>query len=290
MASGFESTILQSPPPKKSKAPWIVAGGCALLLLVVIVLGVGGYAFYRWRANTPGGTTTGKSQSTPGPGASPQNSNPNSNPAATTTPDTPSSWATKASTAPGETTTMTQTCSAGGTPYQVWGSDIYTADSSICTAAVHAGLINFQNGGTVTIELRLGRQLYGGSERHGVTTSVFGNFGRSFVFIGSVGKEADDVTPIFWETSASFLTYEVGKTYKFKCPAQGSQVTIWGTDIYTADSSICSAALHVGRINLESGGLVTIELRPGLKSYQGTLRNNLKSNDYGEYAHSFAVK
>jgi len=217
-----------------------------VLLLGAIVLGVGGYAFYRWRsARTTNENTSGESpavttESTPQPVSSTSSpvSNTNSNQSSPTTTGTPSTWEATASSLTEAEKIFTQTCSPGGTAHYVWGSDIYTADSSICTAAVHAGLITYERGGTVTIE----------------------------------------------------LSYEVGKTYKFKCPAGGKQNFIWGTDVYTADSSICNAAVHVGRITLDGGGKVTIELRPGQSSYQGTMRNGVKSNEYGTYAHSFVVR
>jgi hypothetical protein len=64
----------------------------------------------------------------------------------------------------------------------VWGSDVYTDDSSICTAAVHAGLISFASGGTVTIEIRPGQASYGATSRYGVATSAYGNWHGSYVF------------------------------------------------------------------------------------------------------------
>jgi hypothetical protein len=300
MTPAYQPPLSPPPPKKSSSKPWII-GGCAVLLLGAIVLGVGGYAVYRWRSakttneNTDGESPTGGTRSTqPGAGTSPRDSNSNSNQASPTATGTPTTWEATASALTDASKTFTQTCSPGGAPHTVWGSDIYTVDSSICTAAVHAGLISFERGGTVTIELRPGRPLYGSSERNGVTTGVFGNYRRSFVFKSgtneSAEKEAEDVTSILWDTSATILTFEAGGTYKFKCPAAGKQSAIWGTDVYTADSSICSAAVHVGRITLESGGTVTIELRPGQSSYQGTTRNDVKSNEYGEYPHSFAVR
>jgi hypothetical protein len=178
--------------------------------------------------------------------------------------------------------------------HSVWGSGIYTADSSICTAAVHAGLIVYSNGGPVTIELRPGRPIYGSTERNGVTTAVYGSYGRSFVIKGATNdtevKEAESVTPILWSTSASILTDEPGKTWKLKCPAGGKESTIWGTDIYTGDSSICTAAVHVGLITLDRGGPVTVELRPGESSYQGTTRNGVTSTQYGAYGRSVVVR
>jgi LCCL domain-containing protein len=272
-------------------------------LLVVIVLGVGGYAFYRWMGRTtnenasrqaPAGGTENTQQ--PDASTSPAQANTNSNSSAQTNPEgKPTSWETTASSLTGGVgTTFTLICTPGGTMHAVWGSDIYTADSSICTAAVHAGLITYEHGGTVTIELRPGRPLYGNSERNGVTTIAYGEYGRSFVFKSgtndSAVTEADEVTPISWNTSASILSYEPGKTSKFKCPAGGKASTIWGTDVYTGDSSICTAAVHAGVITFDRGGTVTVELRPGQSSYRGTKQNGVTSNDYGAYVHSFVVR
>lgn len=208
---------------------------------------------------------------------------------------TPTTWEAKA-TSLGNSVgkTFTLACSPAGTAHSVWGSDVYTSDSSICTAAVHSGLITFQQGGTVTIELRPGRSIYGSSERNGVTPSVYGPYGGSFVFKGpnteSLLRDADEQTPVLWNTSATMVGGDNGKTWKFKCPANGREASVWGTDVYTNDSSICNAAVHAGKFTLESGGSVTIELRPGESSYKGSSRNGIKTNDYGPYGRSFVVK
>ncbi len=178
--------------------------------------------------------------------------------------------------------------------HSVWGSDIYTSDSSICTAAVHSGLISFDRGGTVTVELRPGRAIYGCSERNGVTSSPYGPYQHSFVFktpnTEAVVREAEDQTAVLWNTSASMVTFEPGKTLKFKCPAGGTESSVWGTDIYTLDSSICNAAVHAGKLKIDTGGPVTIEMRPGESAYKGSTRNGIKTNDYEKYGSSFIVK
>lgn len=210
----------------------------------------------------------------------------------------PTTWEASATSLNGKDgETVTLACSAGGAAHSVWGSDIYTADSSICTAGVHSGLLTFEQGGNVTIELRPGREIYGCSERHGVTTSAYGPYGHSFVFItpntdpDAVVREAEAQTPVLWNTSpAGMVRFETGKNYKFKCPPGGKESSVWGTDTYTLDSSICSAAVHAGKLALDSGGSVTIELRPGESAYKGTTRNGIKTNDYGQYGSSFVVK
>jgi hypothetical protein len=265
-----------------------IIGGCVVLLLAAIVLGSAGCSRLRNEnstASTGGGGHTG---------TSPDNSS-STGPPSSTGKGTPTSWEANATSLNGtDGQTLTLACSPGGTAHAVWGSDIYTADSSICTAGVHSGLITYQQGGTVTIELRPGRTIYGCSERNGVTTSAYGSYQHSFVFktpnTEAVVREAEDQTPVLWNTSASMVSFETGKTYKFKCPSDGKESAVWGTDIYTLDSSICTAAVHAGKLTLESGGSVTIELRPGESSYKGSMRNGIKTNDYAQYGSSFVVK
>ena len=74
-------------------------------------------------------------------------------------------------------------CPAGGTAHSVWGTDVYTDDSSVCTAAVHAGVITLEEGGTVTIEIRPGESSYEASERNGITSGSWGSWTGSFVVI-----------------------------------------------------------------------------------------------------------
>src|SRR5882762_7147954 len=135
----------------------------------------------------------------------------------------PTTWEANATSLNGKDgETFTLVYSPGGTAHSVWGSDIYSADSSICTAGVHSGLITYQQGGAVTIELRPGRTIYGSSERNGVTTSPYGSYPHSFVFktpnTEAVVRAAEDQTTVLWNTPASMVSFESGKTYKFKCP------------------------------------------------------------------------
>ena len=142
--------------------------------------------------------------------------------------------------------------------------------------------------------MRPGRKLYGASERNGVTTSDYGSWASSFVFktpnTDTVYREADEQTAIMWNSSAAVIGGDHGTTYKFKCPANGKAGSVWGTDVYTADSSICTAAVHAGKFTVDAGGPVTIELRPGESSYKGSSRNGITTNDYPAYGRSFVLK
>jgi hypothetical protein len=284
----YQST--QEPQSQESLFPRErrIIGGCVVLLLAVILLGSGGCSKLKNETSTSGGgghtNTSADNSNTSPPG-----------PPSAAGEGTPTTWEANATSLNGKDgDKLTLACSPGGTAHSVWGSDIYTSDSSICTAGVHSGLITYQQGGAVTIELRPGRTIYGCSERNGVTTSPFGSYQHSFVFktpnTEAVVREAEDQTPVLWNTSASMISFETGKTFKFKCPSGGKESAVWGTDTYTLDSSICNAAVHAGKLTSESGGPVTIELRPGESSYKGSMRNGIKTNDYGQYGSSFAVK
>jgi LCCL domain len=95
----------------------------------------------------------------------------------------PKSWERKATEYRGKNgTTVTLACSAGGNAGSVWGTGTYTDDSSICTAAVHAGLITVAAGGAVTIQIAPGKDAYQGTTANGVTSSSYGTFSGSFTF------------------------------------------------------------------------------------------------------------
>lgn len=81
-------------------------------------------------------------------------------------------------------------CSPGKPlPGQVIGSGPYTDGSSICAAAVHAGVIRAASGGFVTIELRPGQTRYTGSLRNYVQSEAYEPY-----WSGSFAVVAPDAT------------------------------------------------------------------------------------------------
>lgn len=71
----------------------------------------------------------------------------------------------------------------GSTDGPVWGSDVYTDDSSIGAAAVHAGLLRPGETGTVMVTVQDGYPSYSASSRNGIDSSTYGEWGRSFTMI-----------------------------------------------------------------------------------------------------------
>ena len=177
----------------------------------------------------------------------------------------------------GETEALTCQCRAEATQRgEVWGTDVYTSDSSICRAALHAGVVP-RLGGPVTVVPESGRSAYPGTTRLGIASYNFGPYESSFRFGGQAlafvppasaapvaAQQCPDDFVAFQDDPAPLVCL---------CPVEAMRRgSLWGTDVYTADSSICQAALHAGLLT-RLGGQVSVTGEPGRRSYAGTTRN-----------------
>lgn len=185
---------------------------------------------------------------------------------------------------------FTVACPPNGTIGNVWGTEFYSSNSSICSAAVHAGLLNARDGGRVQMRIRPGEKFYNGTAQNGVSSSQAAGSNGSFVFLNSSGvPTATEQTQIIdWDETASNLSGKLDQDFTYICPPEGTIGRVYGSDIYAIDSSICSAAVHAGMIKTKEGGKVQIKIRPGEKFYNGTARNGVDSNRFGSFAWSFS--
>jgi hypothetical protein len=186
--------------------------------------------------------------------------------------------------------TKTVQCAPNGLFDAVYGTDVYTADSSVCTAALHSGLITHAAGGSVTIQVVDGRTQYLGSTRNGVTTNNWGQYTTSFQFMGAVHHtdagvgDAGKGLPLHWAATANHLL--PGQQVTYRCIA-GTPGVVYGTDIYTGDSSICTAAVHAGKTTPAGGTDFIIEQVAGQAMYTASTRNGVMSRMWGAYDRSF---
>jgi outer membrane protein OmpA-like peptidoglycan-associated protein len=190
------------------------------------------------------------------------------------------------------------TCSTEATKRSasVWGMDIYTSDSSICRAALHAGVITIR-GGQVTVIPEPGRSAYAGLTRNGVNSSNYGPYKSSFRFTAmpqapAAPAAASAPSPMQKTVSVcpdNFVAFaETTDPLACICSAEATNrsSSVWGMDVYTSDSSICRAALHAGVITIR-GGQVTVIPEAGRSAYAGLTRNGVSSSNYGPYKSSF---
>ncbi len=204
-----------------------------------------------------------------------------------------SPWTTNARDHRGQNgTSFVHDCPVGGTPGTVWGNGPYTDDSSICTAAVHAGRIQIATGGQVTVFVHPGRANYAASTANGIESRPFGTYPGSFSFDAVAPPEAaapPGSEAISWSASATQYRGQNGSRHVFFCPPGGSTSSVWGSGPYTDDSSICTAAVHAGRIQLAAGGVVNVQIAQGFARYQGTARNGVTSSNFARFPGSFIV-
>ena len=83
----------------------------------------------------------------------------------------------------------------GTTGGAIWGTDIYTSDTYIPCAAVHAGFI--ANGETKEVYIKVvqGLSEYIGSTRNGVSTSGYGGWGLSYQFVSAPTSYKATISP-----------------------------------------------------------------------------------------------
>lgn len=82
---------------------------------------------------------------------------------------------------------------------------------------------------------------------------------------------------------------EVGKTYYFRVTGQSSG-SLWGTDLYTTDSTLAVAAVHAGVAKVGVETVVKVTIVAGQSAYTGTSRHGVNSSSWGAYDSSFTVE
>ena len=80
----------------------------------------------------------------------------------------------------------------------------------------------------------------------------------------------------------------IGATYYFRVTGQANG-PLWGTDIYTSDSAISVAAVHAGLLKAGETAVLKITVEKPLAQYQGSVRNGVTSNGYGQYGSAYRL-
>src|SRR5688572_8431143 len=181
---------------------------------------------------------------------------------------------------------LTFVCPAtDGAGASVYGTDVYTAESSVCPAAIHAGVLKPKQAGTVSILIGSGAKAFTGSTRNGVTTKSYGAWPTSFTFVTDTGPGT-----INWRTTWSQIPREFTQPVSLVCPPGGQLGGVaWGTDIYTRDSTICVAAVHAGVITLEKGGEITVTRVANATPFKASERFGVKTATWSAQPDAFSV-
>ncbi len=176
----------------------------------------------------------------------------------------------------------------------VWGSDIYTDDSALARAAVHAGFLKDGQRGVLKVTILAGQNSYQSSTRNGITTSAYGVWGGSYRIDGvevvrvPKGKHTFEVLPD--PVTLTGYRGKNGQSYYFEVTGNSNGGTVWGSDVYTDDSSLARAAVHAGILKNGEKGVVKVTILPGQIAYIGSTRNGIETSPYGAWEGSYVVE
>ncbi|MFO0807432.1 MAG: LCCL domain-containing protein [Gemmataceae bacterium] len=188
----------------------------------------------------------------------------------------------------------------GSTTGSVWGTDVYTCDSAIAAAAVHAGIVKAGESATVTVTIVKSPDRHTGSERHGVVSADWGSYPASFLIARKPTEPAVVGTGMLRPQRlvvAQFTTPETAMGWRGRFGEQFDvEITgrttgsVWGTDVYTDDSSLAAAAVHAGVVRDGERATVTVTIVKSPEQHIGSKRNGVESADYVSYPSSFVLQ
>jgi hypothetical protein len=85
------------------------------------------------------------------------------------------------------------------------------------------------------------------------------------------------------------LCEHIGETYYFRVRGDNDG-PVWGTDVYTGDSSLAAAALHAGAVKAGVQAVVRVNVVAPLRAYSGSSRNGVTSSSFGPYGTAYRVE
>ncbi|WP_433079514.1 Hsp70 family protein [Dactylosporangium sp. CA-052675] len=139
----------------------------------------------------------------------------------------------------------------------------------------------------VVVLLALGAGAYGISKLLNTGDSGSGSGPGS----DSTSEVQADITRdgVDWTTNAEDYDEKNGTTVAYACPKDGFIGTVYGSNPYPTASSVCTAAVHDGRITLADGGRVVIKIVEGQQEYPASLQHDINTTAYGHTAWAFQI-
>lgn len=173
----------------------------------------------------------------------------------------------------------------GRTKGRIWGGDenIYTDDSDIATAAVHAGVLNDGQTGNVKVKFIGGMNSYPAITRNGIASISYGSYQGSYQILnGNTVKVSNKEQ----QAPVNMTGYrgKNGDVYTFQVTGK-TDGRIWGgnDNVYTDDSNIATAAVHAGLVRPGETAVIKVTVMEGLSDYPSLSRNGVTSIKFGSW-------
>lgn len=161
--------------------------------------------------------------------------------------------------------------------------NIYTDDSPLSVAAVHAGLLKANETKLVKVKVMAARNSYPSINRNGITSEQFDSSDGSYQLLAPSPEEFANAP----STMSAFIgKYDMVFVFRVTGSKEGP---IWGgkDGVYTTDSEIATAAVHAGLVKSGQTGIVRIKMLPGRSSYSEFTSNGITSHGFGEWEGSY---
>ena len=178
----------------------------------------------------------------------------------------------------------------GASSGSVWGTDVYSDDSAVARAAVHAGVVGVGETRTVTVTILPGQSSYAASNRNGVNSSSWGAWSGSYSFAGATGTlgaatavptvvyappaqtrvsignpltltvTAGGIGPFTyqWFLNGNLITGVVGATYNIGSASASNA----GTYTVRVTNAAGTTTINAGTVTVANAGAPAITLQP----------------------------
>jgi hypothetical protein len=84
------------------------------------------------------------------------------------------------------------------------------------------------------------------------------------------------------------LCEAIGDNYYFRVTGV-TEGQLWGTDIYSGDSTIGAAAVHAGLLKPSQTAILRVTVVTPPEKFPGSVRNGVTSTEYGRYQYAWKL-
>ncbi len=171
----------------------------------------------------------------------------------------------------------------------VYGTDLYTDDSTLAAAAVHAGVLADGQKGVVKVTILPGAASYTASDRNGVSSAGWNNWDGSYRVQAVGARTAENAAQPDPGNLVNFRGQN-HKSFLFEVTGNKAAGSVWGSGPYTDDSSLAAAVVHAGILEDGEKGVVRVTILPGAASYEGSDKNGVASDNWGAWEGSYRIQ
>ena len=99
----------------------------------------------------------------------------------------------------------------------------------------------------------------------------------------AVESDREDIPVLPSPGTLNAYQQQFNKEFRFAVTAANDNGGLWGSDVYTLDSSLAKAAVHAGVLRVGQSGVVKVRIVASPPGFAGSTRHGVASGNYGHY-------